>query len=391
MGGESRTRSSRATPVHPGTARSALRHPRVPDRLPRGLRLEHRHLDAERGPRRLRLRPHRLGRPSSGSSSPSSAPCSCFGRSAGCSPTRGPRKLLLIVSLQQTVARRRPGTWSPPTPVRRPRARAPSASGRPRSTRRPTAPWSRARREADLAGAVSLNSVQMNASGSSDRPSAAWCSSTSARSGSSSGTRVTFPFIVAFARPGAPAVRPGGRGGAPPAQATVGFCPRGAIRIVLRCLVTITDVLLLLHPLRRPDADPRRGEPRPSTRTSTPTASSTPASASARCRLDRQRHGARATSRRPSSCDGACSPTPRWSRCSALLRTHRARVRFARAPRRGHLLRDGDGAQHDDAEPARRPRAGPGDGAVDDGLRRHRRHGEPRVRPDRRRDRHDAR
>ena len=72
-----------------------------------------------------------------------------------------------------------------------------------------------------------------------------------------------------------------------------------------------------------------------------------------------------------------------------------ARLRAAVVPGgdagRRHLLRDGDGAQHDDAEPPPRPRAGPGDGAVDDGLRRHRRHGQPGVRPDRRRDRHDAR
>ena len=108
-----------------------------------------------------------------------------------------------------------------------------------------------------------------------------------------------------------------------------------------------------------------------------------------RARLDRQRD-------RPGV---GAQARPRAARAARLRRGRvgagAARLRAAVVPggdaRRRHLLRDGDGAQHDDAEPPPRPRAGPGDGAVDDGLRRHRRHGEPRVRPDRRRDRHDAR
>ena len=78
--------------------------------------------------------------------------------------------------------------------------------------------------------------------------------------------------------------------------------------------------------------------------------------------------------------------TPAGARLPRRLLTVALRVRAAAQPRsrrrerrrdRRVLLRVHHGAQHDAAGPRARERAGPGHGAVDDGLRRHRRHRQP--------------
>ena len=145
--------------------------PHVPAALHRGVRLQHRHVDAERRPRRPRLRPHRVGARSSGSSSsPSSARCSCCRSSAACWPTSSTAASCSSSSPSSSCASRSCWpSWPPPTTRRTwPRwSRVVFAIGVGQAIYAPTYSARRCPRSSaaeDLAGAISLNSAQMNAS-----------------------------------------------------------------------------------------------------------------------------------------------------------------------------------------------------------------------------------
>ena len=98
-------RSSTATGRSPRHGRRGAAPPRLPHRLGRHVRLEHRHVDAERAARRVRATSSpTTPATSASSSSPSSARCSSSPRSAACSPTSlDRRKLLIWMQLEQLV------------------------------------------------------------------------------------------------------------------------------------------------------------------------------------------------------------------------------------------------------------------------------------------------
>ncbi len=225
----------------------------------------------------------------------------------------------------------------------------------------------------DLAGAISLNSAQMN------------------------GSRVIGPVIgsALYARFGADWVFIGNAASyllviwsllsvrlPEPAPDTsglrglrrlgAGFAVAQADRVVARCLDRDLHVLAAVAAVHRPDADPRRPQPRHRGQERRSTASSTPASASARCSA--RSRSARSSAvgsleargagragrlrRRSSPCSRCCGhPLPA----------------YAVDPARGARLLRGDHVAVDRAPAApRRRQPRPRDGPLDHGLRRHR-------------------
>ena len=110
-----RRRRGHSSPAPPGHRSGRALPPDVPHRLPRSLRLQHRHLDAERGARCVRLRSHALGHlrrrhhlrpvgadaapadggwPPGRQGRPAAVPCAAIPRAARVLPRRGARRAL---------------------------------------------------------------------------------------------------------------------------------------------------------------------------------------------------------------------------------------------------------------------------------------------------------
>ena len=246
----------------------------------------------------------------------------------------------------------------------------------------------------DLAGAISLNSAQMNASRVIGPVIGGVLYSLVGPAWVFAGNAVTYLFVVgALLMVTLPAVPQFGAGVAKASrwrELTAGITVARHDRVVGRCLVTVfvfsllalafigqmpvvaahnlgidlSDLTRLWHPLRLlRDGSPRR----------------------------RHLHRDRLRSRRPSPCSSGCalSVTP----CLLRLRP-RALAHSRLCERRGRrrlLLRLHHGTQHDAAGPARRACTRTGDGAVDDGVRRHGRNRQPPDRPGRRRGGHHGR